>query len=101
MDEVIKNPIGLSIGGALIEGVQRLSESAVAEPRREAGSLLAHVLNCDRSFVIAHADEELNKEEAGAFRSLIARRGAGEPLQYVSVHQEFSNPAFECRRPGV
>jgi release factor glutamine methyltransferase len=95
MDEVIKKPISPSIGGALIEGVQRLSESAVAEPRREAGSLLAHVLNRDRSFVIAHADEALNDEEAGAFRSLIARRAVGEPLQYVTGHQEFFKLDFE------
>jgi len=95
MDAVIKKPISPSIEAALIEGVQRLSESAVAEPRREAGSLLGHVLNRDRSFVIAHADEALNDEEAGAFRSLIARRAAGEPLQYVTGHQEFFKLDFE------
>ncbi len=95
MDQVIKKPIGFSIGDALIEGAQRLSESVVAEPRREAGSLLAHVLNRDRSFVIAHADEALNDEEGRAFRSLIARRAAGEPLQYVIGHQEFFKLDFE------
>src|SRR5258708_25287360 len=95
MDEVIKRRRVVVIGGVFTEGGQRLSEGVVGEPRREAGSLLAHVLNRDRSFVIAHADEALNDEEGRAFRSLIARRAAGEPLQYVTRHQEFFKLDFE------
>jgi release factor glutamine methyltransferase len=72
-----------------------LSEAAVAEPRRDAGSLLAHALGRDRSFVIAHAADALNDDECGAFRSLIARRAGGEPLQYLTRQQEFYKLGFE------
>jgi release factor glutamine methyltransferase len=92
---VIKKPSSLSIGSAVREGAQRLSEAGVAEPRREAGSLLAHALSRDRSFVIAHADDALNDYESGAFRSLIARRAGGEPLQYITGQQEFFKLDFE------
>src|SRR3989440_11236269 len=78
-----------------MEGAQRLSEGAVAEPRREAGSLLAPALGRDRSFVIAHAVDALNDDECQAFRSLIARRAGGEPLQYLTGHQEFFKLDFE------
>src|SRR2546421_4376238 len=78
-----------------MEGAQRLSEGAVAEPRREAGSLLAPALGRDRSFVIAHAVDALNDDECQAFRSLIARRAGGEPLQYITGHQEFFKLDFE------
>jgi len=78
-----------------MEGAQRLSEGAVAEPRREAGSLLAHALGRDRSFVIAHAEDTLKDDECEAFRSLLARRAGGEPLQYITGHQEFFKLDFE------
>jgi release factor glutamine methyltransferase len=92
---VIKKLMSLSIGGAVMEGAQRLSKSAVAEPRREAGSLLAYALGRDRGFVIAHAADVLNDDECKTFRSLIARRAAGEPLQYITGHQEFFKLDFE------
>jgi release factor glutamine methyltransferase len=92
---VIKKPMSTSIGKAVLEGTQRLQDAAVAEPRREAGSLLAHVIGRDRSFVIAHADDALTLEGRVAFRSLIERRASGEPLQYITGHQEFFKLDFE------
>ena len=95
MNAVIKKPSSLSIGSAVLEGAQRLSEGAVAEPRREAGSLLAHALGRDRSFVIAHAEDTLKDDECEAFRSVLARRAGGEPLQYITGQQEFFKLDFE------
>jgi release factor glutamine methyltransferase len=92
---VIKKQMSTSIGRAVLEGAQRLQNAAVAEPRREAGSLLAHVVGRDRSFVIAHADDSLTVEGRAAFRSLIERRASGEPLQYITGHQEFFKLDFE------
>jgi release factor glutamine methyltransferase len=92
---VIKKRINTSIGKAVLEGAQRLQNAAVAEPQREAGSLLAHVIGRDRSFVIAHADDALTVEWRAAFRSVIERRAIGEPLQYITGHQEFFKLDFE------
>jgi release factor glutamine methyltransferase len=95
MTAVIKKQISTSIGKAVLEGAQRLQTALVAEPRREAGSLLAHVIGRARIFVIAHADDELSAEPLAAFRTLIARRASGEPLQYITGHQEFFKLDFE------
>jgi release factor glutamine methyltransferase len=92
---VIIKPDCLSIANAIREGAERLSAAAVTEPRREAGSILTHVLGRDRSFVIAHADDALSDDEGKTFRSLIARRATGEPLQYLTGHQEFFKLDFE------
>jgi release factor glutamine methyltransferase len=92
---VSKKPMSTSIGKAVLEGTQRLQDAAVAEPRREAGSLLAHVIGRDRSFVIARGDDALTVEGRVAFRTLIERRAAGEPLQYITGHQEFFKLDFE------
>jgi release factor glutamine methyltransferase len=86
---------GLSIGGAIGEGAERLTKAAVTEPRREAGSLLAHVLGRDRSFIIAHADDPVTHEQREALQMLVERRTIGEPLQYIIAQQEFFKLDFE------
>jgi release factor glutamine methyltransferase len=90
-----KNPNYLSIANAVREGCRQLTAGEVTEPRREAGSLLAHVLNSDRSFLIAHAEDPLTDGQRETFLSLIERRAAGEPLQYLTGHQEFFKLDFE------
>jgi release factor glutamine methyltransferase len=88
-------PDCLSIANAVNEGCQQLSAAAVPESRRESGSLLTHVLGRDRSFMIAHANDALNENQRESFRSLIERRAQGEPLQYLTGHQEFYKLDFE------
>jgi release factor glutamine methyltransferase len=85
----------VSIEGAIKEGAKLLRDSAVVEARREAGSLLSHVLGRDRSFVITHALDPLEDQSYLKFRNLIARRAGGEPLQYLTGHQEFYRLDFE------
>jgi release factor glutamine methyltransferase len=87
--------LGRSISSAIREGTQQLHKAAVAEPRREAGSLLAHVLGHDRSFIIAHAEEPLTNEQSEALQLLVERRASGEPLQYITAQQEFFKLDFE------
>jgi release factor glutamine methyltransferase len=91
----LTSPAGLSISGAIKEGAHRLAEAAVTEPRREAASLLAHVLGRDRSFIIAHADDRLTAEQREALQILVERRKVGEPLQYIIGQQEFFKLDFE------
>lgn len=78
-----------------MEGAQRLREGAVADPRRDAGSLLAQVIGRDQTFVFAHVDDALNRKDYESFQSLIERRAGGEPLQYLTGHQEFFRLDFE------
>src|SRR5258706_16188323 len=78
-----------------MEGTEKLREAAVPEARRDAGSLLAHVLRRERNFLIAHEDEAVTDEEIESFRFLIKRRAGGEPMQYITGHQEFFKLDFE------
>ncbi len=84
-----------TIAEALNEAVRALREGGVADARREAGSVLAHVLEHDRAYLFTHDDERLAAEKLSAFRRLVARRAAGEPLQYVTGRQEFYGLDFE------
>lgn len=87
--------MNISISNAILEGTQVLRAADVAEARRESGSLLAHAIGRDRTFVVTHADERLETAAIEAFRRLIERRAAGEPLQYLTGHQEFFKLDFE------
>ncbi len=84
----------LSIAEAILEASQILRKAGVPESRREAGSLLAHVINKDRTFLISYAEDELSAEEFENFRESVERRAKGEPLQYITGSQDFYGRRF-------
>lgn len=83
------------IAEAIKEATQTLRAAGVEEARREAGSLLSHTISRDRAFLITHSDDALADADLARFRSFVARRAAGEPLQYVTGRQEFYGLDFE------
>jgi len=87
--------MSLSIHAAIQEGRDALREAGIADSRREAGSLLASVLNRDQIFLLAHRDEYLSDRELQDFRSFIVRRLSGAPLQHITGFQEFYKLKFE------
>jgi release factor glutamine methyltransferase len=66
-----------------------IAEASTHIARREAETLLAHLLGRDRAWVFAHPESSLDTAQAEAFRGLTARRAAHEPLQYLTGQQEF------------
>lgn len=84
-----------SIAEAILQGAHQLRKAGVPEARREAGSLLAHVLDRDRSFILSHAEDPLGLEQLEQFCDYLDRRAQGEPLQYITGHQEFFGLDFE------
>jgi release factor glutamine methyltransferase len=68
---------------------EALTEAASTIDRREAETLLAHILFRDRPWLIAHSDTELSSDLHRSYRTLISRRAAHEPIQYLTGHQEF------------
>ena len=84
----------LSIAQAILEASQILRKAGIPEPRREAGSLLAHVIDKDRTFLISHAEDHLAVEEFQRFSNWIRRRALGEPLQYITGRQDFYGREF-------
>jgi len=58
-------------------------------PRFEAELLLCSVLGCERSHLIAHADEAPDPGKASLARDAFARRRAGEPIAYITGRREF------------
>lgn len=57
--------------------------------RLDAQLLLGHVLQRPRSWLLAHDTDQLNPQDAAAFRSAVQRRAAGEPVAYIVGSKEF------------
>jgi len=57
--------------------------------------LLMHALGRDRAWIYSHPEEPLDPATAQKFLALIARRAAGEPVQYLTGKQEFWGLEFE------
>jgi release factor glutamine methyltransferase len=55
----------------------------------EAKTLLGHVLQRDRAWLAAHADEAIEAQDAKAFDALARRRRDGEPVAYLTGRREF------------
>lgn len=85
----------LTVAGALREAALVLREAGITDARREAGSLLAHAISRDRTFLLTHDDEAVSSSDLERFRLFVARRAAGEPTQYITGRQEFYGLDFE------
>src|SRR5688572_3837074 len=84
----------MNIAEALREASQILQGAGVPEARREAGSLLSLIIAKDRTFLISHADDQLDEPSVDQFREAVERRAAGEPLQYITGVQDFFGREF-------
>lgn len=73
---------------------QQLRKASIANDLLDAQTLLAEALGKDRTYLIVNFNEQLDEELLANFQSLIARRVSGEPLQYITGHQEFFGLEF-------
>ncbi|HZR30050.1 MAG TPA: peptide chain release factor N(5)-glutamine methyltransferase [Terriglobales bacterium] len=69
--------------------IDHLTASSVGSPRLNAETLMMFTLGCDRAYLYAHPERELNADEERRFRGYIAERATGKPAQYITGHQEF------------
>jgi len=79
---------------ALRSAIARLEAAAVEQARLHAEVLAMQVLGCDRAYLFAHPERELTAAAETQYEQLVARRAAGEPLQYLTGHQEFWSADF-------
>jgi release factor glutamine methyltransferase len=76
----------------------RFERADIDSPRLEAQVLLSHALKCDRVALYMSFDKPLRSEELAAYRGLIERRLAGEPVAYLVGEQEFWSLPFTVDR---
>jgi release factor glutamine methyltransferase len=74
---------------ALSSAIDQLTAARVGSPRMNAELLLMFTLGCDRAYLYAHPERELDSGEQTRYREAIAQRSEGIPAQYITGHQEF------------
>ncbi len=79
---------------ALQAAIVQLEAAGIGEARHHAEVLVSHLLGCDRAYLFAHPERELTGSEQPQYDALISRRASGEPLQYLTGHQEFWKADF-------
>jgi release factor glutamine methyltransferase len=68
---------------------EAIQEASRTIDRRDVETLLLHLLQRDRAWLFTHTDEPLSAGLQTALTALVTRRGAHEPLQYLTGVQEF------------
>lgn len=74
-------------------------------PGLDADLLMMHTLNCERSFLYAHPEYILNKQQYNTWQGLLERATQSEPIAYIRGVQEFYglefivNPSVLIPRP--
>jgi release factor glutamine methyltransferase len=98
VNQVSLKMMSVSIAQAIREAAQTLRQGGVPDAHREAGSLLQHVIDRDRTFLITHAEDLITPLEQQSFRECVGRRAEGEPLQYITGRQAFFGLDFEVTK---
>jgi release factor glutamine methyltransferase len=93
-----KVPHGIDVRAALKEAIAWLRAAQVPSAALAAELLLVHTLGRDRTWLYTHPEAPLEPAAAEAYFSLLARRSAGEPTQYIIGKQEFWGLEFEVTR---
>jgi release factor glutamine methyltransferase len=78
-----------TILGVLNWTTRYFTDKAIGTPRLDAEVLLAHVLRSDRVGLYVRFEQPLERAELDAFRELVRRRVAGEPVAYITGTREF------------
>ncbi len=78
----------LKIGSAIADASKRL-QNVSESPRLDAELLLARALDVPRSYLFAHAEEEIDDSAKLRFQTSIERRVDGLPMAYITGEKEF------------
>ncbi len=70
-------------------------------PRLTAEILLAHVLDCARIDLYTRFETPLPSDKVDAYRDLVRRRAAHEPIQHLTGRTEFWSQEIKCDRRAM
>ncbi len=89
------DPGATSIQSILRQTTDTLTAVGIDTARLDAEVLLAHCLQVDRTYLLAHPDQVLKPDQVACFQALAMRRADREPLAYLIGQRWFYALAFE------
>ncbi len=83
----------------LVNGGESLLHGAGVDlPRLDSELMLAHVLGESKTYVLTHFNDEVSKDVAHVYESLVKRRSLREPLAYITGEKEFYSLNFKVTK---
>jgi release factor glutamine methyltransferase len=98
MRSAADSPNAPSVRDELSRGAARLASAGCQTPRLDAELLLAEVLGVTRAGLVMAAGEPVADGALGAFRRLLERRAAREPVAYILGRRSFRRLELEVDR---
>jgi len=83
---------------ALAQGSADLKYAGIKTPGLDASLLLAHILNTNRTNLIAKGTDRISEKKCAEFCELIERRANGECTAYIIGKKEFRGLEFEVNK---
>lgn len=84
-----------SVSEYVFAGAERLTHGPHPERAlRDAEVLMMHVLGKDRAWILSHWHDGIDTHCSIPYRTVIERRRAGEPIQYITGEAEFYGLPF-------
>lgn len=80
-----------AVGSVVAAAAERLRESGSPSARLDAEVLVAHVVERDRSWVLAHPEAMLDADIVDRLRAVVDRRVAGEPIAYIRGFRDWQS----------
>jgi release factor glutamine methyltransferase len=84
----------MTVQTAILQGSKLLEDAVVIAPRLTAEVLLCHALHCERPYLFAHSERELEEIEWIHYGRYLHERLQGKPTQYITGRQEFYGREF-------
>ena len=78
----------MDIQTALAYAIEQLNATSDS-PQTDAASLLCHILNKPRSYLLTWPEKKLNQQQLENFLTLVKKRQQGEPIAYLVGKKEF------------
>lgn len=82
------------ISELLNKGVTLIEGKEYSDPILESILVLSTILNVDRTYVYTHLDKEVSQASQERFISIMEKRKAGHPLQYLLKEKQFMGLDF-------
>jgi len=79
----VKSPAKLSIDNWLKRAVQSLNNVGIESSKLDAELILSSIFNKNRSYLHAHGDYELSKNELKKVNKMLKKRIQRYPLAYI------------------
>ncbi|HEY1074216.1 MAG TPA: peptide chain release factor N(5)-glutamine methyltransferase [Patescibacteria group bacterium] len=79
----------------------RLEAQNISSSRIDSELILAHILEKDRAYLIAHVDDTLSSAEEAHATELLERRLKNEPMAFLLNSREFYNLTFKTDRRAL